>query len=73
MAKIWNIAAFFIGEILAIALTYMFWSPVTSFIGAMTGIFKPIASLIWVVTLIFGNVIGPIWLLTDENLVERFK
>ena len=67
MAKIWNIPAFFIALVLALALTYLFWTPVNGMINAMDGIFKPIASFIWVVMLIFGNIIGPIYVLTDER------
>ena len=71
MPKIFNIVACLIAEVIAIALIYMLWSPVTSFIGAMTGTFKPIASLIWLGVIIFGAVVGPFLLLTQENFVEK--
>lgn len=73
MAKIFNIFAFMIAEVLAIALVYGFWQPVTDFIGAMTGGFQALASLIWVVCIIFGCIIGPIAVLFDENLEEQIR
>lgn len=71
MAKIWNVVAYFIAEICALVLTYLFWTPATGFINEMDGVFKIISSIILISMLIFGDIIGPILVLTDEKLTER--
>lgn len=71
MAKVGNIVAFFFGELIALALTYLLWTPAVGFVSEMDGAFKVIASVILIGMLIFGCVVGPIMLLTDEKLFER--
>lgn len=73
MAKIWNIVAFFIAELVALILTYLLWTPAVEFISYMDGFFKPVASLILIAMIIFGDVVGPVLVLTDEKLTERFS
>lgn len=73
MAKLVNVFAYFIAQIFALALTYLFWGPATGFVGEMDGFFKPIASITLMMMLILGNIIGPILVLNDEKLVERFR
>lgn len=73
MTKVWNVVAYFIAQITALAFTYLLWEPATNFISEMTGFFKPIASVMMIAMLIFGCVIGPILVLTDEKLTERLQ
>ena len=73
MAKVWNVVAYFIAELSALFLTYLFWTPATGFVSEMDGFFKPIASVMLIAMLIFGVVIGPVLVLTDEKLTERFS
>lgn len=73
MAKVWNVVAYFIAQLSALFLTYLFWSPATLFISEMDGFFSVIASVMLIAMLIFGNIIGPVLVLTDEKLTERFS
>ena len=73
MTKVWNVVAYFIAQIVSLALTYLLWEPSTNFISEMTGFFKPIASVMMIAMLIFGCVIGHILVLTDEKLTERVQ
>ena len=73
MAKIWNVVAYFIAQVSALFITYMFWTPSVGMIAEMDGFFKPIASVILIAMLIFGCVIGPILVLVDDKLTERIE